>query len=221
MLQDTTNDVVNKLATKNLDMRQRRIIDAADAVDTQDYVTLNDLNTKLAPSAYTDTTQANNVIKGILPNGVMPTPTPLLLGGIRSIVKVATKFIQWIDNNGNPQLAQPAFTDLSGSIAVGQIPGSVLPPSTQVLPARALGTVYQNTGTNPRYVSINWNSGVAPSRIDAYCDTNPAPGTTIVDIFIPTSNLNGAFIFIVLPNYYYKVTQSSGTIGITVWTEWQ
>jgi hypothetical protein len=94
-------------------------------------------------------------------------------------------------------------------------------PTTQTQPARALGTVYQNTGTTPRYVLISWNAGTVGARIDAYCDASASPSTLIVDIFVPTANLNGAFTFVVLPNYYYQVVQATATIGITRWTEYQ
>ena len=65
--------VLDTLATRNSNMKQRRVVNAANARDLQDYVTLNDLQTRLAPSAYTDTTNASNITKGSLTISRVPT----------------------------------------------------------------------------------------------------------------------------------------------------
>jgi len=227
MLQETTNDIVQKLSTKNIDMRGRRDINCGDAQDKQDYITLNDLQTKLAPSAYTDTTQANNITSGILSSAQLPNPTPTKLGGIKSIAQVAHQFVQWIDNLGNPKLAQPSFNDLSGSLSLAQIPTSARPPSTQSSPTRAFSIIYQNTGVTPIYVAvavgIAWLTG---TQVYAVAQTDASnPPTTFVGIVSVNATTggssNGTMTFIVLPNNYYRVTTSAtGSIGINYWTEW-
>lgn len=68
--------ILSQLATKQVDMKGRRVVSAADAVNPQDYVTLNDLETRLASSAYIDTTNASNIKTGTLSPSVIPfTPT--------------------------------------------------------------------------------------------------------------------------------------------------
>lgn len=48
MDQNLTNNIVNKLSTRNTDMKQRRVINAASAIDVGDYVTKGDLDAAIA-----------------------------------------------------------------------------------------------------------------------------------------------------------------------------
>lgn len=50
----------------------------------------------------------------------LPTPTVTLLGGVKAIAPVTNQFMTAIDTTGTPQLAQPAFTDISGTLAVNK-----------------------------------------------------------------------------------------------------
>jgi hypothetical protein len=52
----------------------------------------------------------------------LPAPTSSTLGGIQSIGQNANNWIQYIDTSGIPHLAQPGFSNLSGSLAAGQTP---------------------------------------------------------------------------------------------------
>lgn len=81
---------------------------------------------------------------------------------------------------------------------------------------RVLGTVYQNTGTKPRYVTVTAN--VAGNTCTAFCDLATTP-TQVVGYIAATAgdNIVSTITFIVLPNFYYFV---SGGSGIQYWTEW-
>ncbi len=71
---------------------------------------------------------------------------------------------------------------------------------------RALGTVYQNTGSDPIVVSI-FSAG---NDLTAYSDSSASPTTKVWD----ESNFIGAFnpgIFVVMPGDFYKVTSTSST----------
>jgi hypothetical protein len=48
MNQLLTNNKVDRDSTQNVDFHSRRITNAGDAVNTQDYTTLNDLNNAIA-----------------------------------------------------------------------------------------------------------------------------------------------------------------------------
>jgi hypothetical protein len=55
----------------------------------------------------------------------LPAPTASALGGVKSIAQTANNWVQYIDTTGTPQLAQPAFSNLAGSLALGQTPLTV------------------------------------------------------------------------------------------------
>lgn len=228
------NDMkVNQLTTKNQDFHGRRITNAGDAQDSQDYVTQHDLLSNLAPSAYTDTTDAGNIKTGLLNYQRIPYPAPTSIGGIKSIVLAAHKFIQWIDNFGNPQLAQPAFSDLSGSIVAAQVPASLKPVSNQnvVTGSRSLGTVFQNTNATPMFVTITFNltcTGTTPAIVSVATDSSNPPTTIIGGIdnsvephaIVITSFIAAPITFIVLPGNFYEAIVGSGTCSLNTWTEW-
>lgn len=87
-------------------------------------------------------------ITGTLPFGVMPTPTPITLGGVFSKAPVASQWLNSIGTTGTPTSTQPAFTDISGSVAATQMPaltGDITTVAGAV--ATTLATVNANVGT--------------------------------------------------------------------------
>lgn len=56
----------------------------------------------------------------------LPNPGASALGGIRSYAAVSNQWINSISTSGVPASAQPNFTDLAGSLAIGQVPNSLL-----------------------------------------------------------------------------------------------
>ena len=52
----------------------------------------------------------------------LPNPAAGTLGGVRSLAVVTSKWINTISTSGVPAATQPAFTDISGSVAAGQMP---------------------------------------------------------------------------------------------------
>lgn len=63
-----------------------------------------------------DTTNAANITSGTLPATVLPMPTASTLGGVKSLAAVSHKFLTQIGTDGSVSQAQPAFSDISGSL---------------------------------------------------------------------------------------------------------
>ena len=53
----------------------------------------------------------------------LPLPTPSSLGGIESFAQIAHEWLNSISTSGVPAASQPAFPDISGSVACAQLPG--------------------------------------------------------------------------------------------------
>lgn len=58
---------------------------------------------------------------GVISAARLPTPTTSTLGGVEATVSAAHNFLTYVDTGGVVHSAQPAFTDLSGNISVGQM----------------------------------------------------------------------------------------------------
>ena len=88
--------------------------------------------------------------------------------------------------------------------------------------SRAYNTVYQNTNTTARFVSI---STVSPSgaaiNYTVQSDSSATPTTVILAVsqFEPIVTIDQQLFFIVLPGDYYRVNPATGS-GIAYWVEW-
>lgn len=120
--------------------------------------------------------------------------------------------------------ALPVGIDTNGQL--GTIPSS---PSTQavVTGSRALNTIFQNTGSTPRFVSLTCTMGNGSSEgtMKALTDANNPPTTELAHVASGAVSSVGErdalqLFFIVLPGNYYRVT-TVGTVILGIWTEWQ
>lgn len=115
-------------------------------------------------------------ITGTLPFGVMPTPTPTTLGGIFSKTAVASQWINSIGTTGMPTSTQPAFTDISGSVAATQMPaltGDITTVAGAV--ATTLATVNGNVGSFGTATQVSQFTANAKGLITAAVNVTITP----------------------------------------------
>ena len=85
---------------------------------------------------------------GTIAAGWLPNPSASTLGGVESIAAQSSKWINTISTSGVPSLTQPLFSDISGSVAAGQMPaltGDITSSAGTV--ATTLATVNGGPGT--------------------------------------------------------------------------
>lgn len=118
----------------------------------------------LVPALLTQT--ANRVLAGPTSGGVtaptfralvgadIPNPSASSLGGVQSKAAVTSNFLTSISTSGVPAAAQPAFTDISGTVAAAQLPN----PS-----ASSLGGVQSKAAVSNQFLTSISTSGVPTS----------------------------------------------------------
>lgn len=129
--------------------------------------------------------QAN--LTGIIPASALPAPTATTLGGVQAVNPAAHQWITSISNTGAPALAQPAFSDVSGVAALGQ-----LPP-----------TLAQFTGAITTGSCAKWSASGVLADAGAACGTGGAPGGANAQV-----QFNNAGTFGGAPDVIYNTTSS-------------
>ena len=97
----------------------------------------------------TDPTWASTI-----PAAALPTPNTSTLGGVKSLSATSHQFLTSISTSGTPAAAQPAFSDLSGSIASTQLPTPGASALGGVFSASAATNQFMsgiNTSGNPQF----------------------------------------------------------------------
>lgn len=92
--------------------------------------------------------------------------------------------------------------------------------ATDVAAARALGTVYQNTGSNDRYVMAVINTNLGAQTYAYIGPADPPTWTVHREGPPPSSPEYTTCTFIVPPGWYYEIV-SAGSPGIGYWVEVQ
>lgn len=119
-------------------------------------------------------TQSANVIFGGPSSGIaatptfrflvgadLPVPTTSALGGVQAINAVSHQWINSINGSGVPQLSQPAFTDISGTVAAAQLPN----PS-----ASTLGGIQSLAAVASRWINQISTTGIPSASQPAFTD---------------------------------------------------
>jgi hypothetical protein len=125
----------------------------------------------LAVSYATGLTSNENQVLGVNASGaagllaitgaMLPNPSSSTLGGVQSAAAVSHQWINSISTSGVPALSQPAFTDISGSVAATQLPN----PG-----ASTLGGIESYAGVSHQWINSISTSGVPSSTQPAFSD---------------------------------------------------
>ena len=89
-------------------------------------------------------------------------------------------------------------------------------------PARAIDTVYQNTGTTLLMVSVSFTL-TDGDEVGICVDSDNTPSATVATISNGTgaAALKSAVTFMVPAGWYYKAVTITGAVPVIEWAEWQ
>jgi hypothetical protein len=112
----------------------------------------------------------------------LANPSASTLGGVQSITAVSHNFLTSISTSGVPAQAQPAFTDISGSVTAAQLPN----PS-----ASTLGGVESIAAVSHNFLTSISTSGVPAQAQPAFTDISgtatvaqlPTVGLTVTQAY--------------------------------------
>lgn len=91
----------------------------------------------------------------------LPNPASSTKGGVQSAAAVTHQWINSISTSGIPALSQPAFTDISGSVAAAQLPNPT---------ATTLGGIQSLAAVTSKWINTISTSGVPSATQPAFTD---------------------------------------------------
>jgi len=80
-------------------------------------------------------------------------------------------------------------------------------------------TVYHNTGTTTKIVTVTFIKTLITAITRAYVNTDNPPTAEVVRILAPFTNQNYTFTFCVPAGYYYEIVDADNP-QTPRWTEW-
>lgn len=98
----------------------------------------------------------------------LPNPSATTLGGVESLAPTTSQWINTISTSGVPSSTQPAFTDISGSVAASQLPN----PSSSTL-----GGVRSITAVSHNFLTSISTSGIPAQAQPVFSDIGSTPTT--------------------------------------------
>jgi hypothetical protein len=91
----------------------------------------------------------------------LPNPSASTLGGVQSFAAVGSQWIRQISTSGVPTASQPAFIDISGSVAAAQLPNPT---------ASTLGGIESLAAVTSKWINTISTSGVPSATQPAFSD---------------------------------------------------
>lgn len=97
----------------------------------------------------------------VLVGADLPNPSSSSLGGVQSFAAISSQWIRQISTSGIPTASQPAFTDISGTLAPAQCPN----PS-----ASTLGCIQSFVAQSSKWINTISTSGVPSATQPSFSD---------------------------------------------------
>lgn len=184
--------------------------------------------TPYAASATVNTVNAANITTGLLDWNRLPMPTTTSMGGVVSVMPVSHNFVQGVDTQGVPILAQPAAGDVSGlapiatsgsasDLSTGTVPSTrggagavsgIMKASGGIVSGAVSATDYAPATVGTPILKGNGSGGFA----SAVSSTDYAPATSGTSIL--KGNGSGGFSSAVAGTDYGKVDLVGTTSAI-------
>ena len=142
----------------------------------------------LSRAAHTFLTAINTdgtVSQAAIVGSDLPNPSATTLGGIQSAAAVSHQWIASISTSGVPALSQPAFTDISGTLAATQCPA---PSSSTVGCVRSSAVVTHNFMTGYSTAGVPSIAQPAFTDISGLLTTAQLPTLNSANIFVGNSS---------------------------------
>lgn len=162
---------------------------------------------------------AGGGLTGTYPNPLLANPSSSTLGGVQSIAVVSHNFLTTISTSGVPSQAQPAFTDISGSLAAGQLPATAVTSAVSLTSGGfMIGQGGQGSATTSDFVNSAGVSNTSAVRlIGSVNGASGAPALALTGTWL--ANANTAMDLIQATGTTAFVGSSNGTgLGINAVT---
>lgn len=161
---------------------------------------------------------------GLVASPTLPNPSTTVKGGVISIAGVAHQWLSALSTSGVFTQSQPGFSDLSGQITTGQLPGTTGSGSVVLATAPTLSalTVTGNTSSGAGVIHSGYQTASPSNASTVTCSANtpgilltPGGGLTSLVIKLPSIALDGYTYFVASSQAITTVTwqDSGGTAG--------
>ena len=180
--------------TKLIALTSGGIMPSVDGSNVTNITGANVNNAVLTTGSYSDPAwitalSAAKLTTGTLPNTAIPVPTTSALGGVQANTAVTSQWIRAISTAGVPTLSQPAFTDVSGTLAESQLPAVAVK-------------------TDGSYANPAWITSLAGSKVSGAIPSASLPAPT-------TSALGGVQAITAVSHQWVASISTAGVPALT------
>ena len=86
--------------------------------------------------------------------------------------------------------------------------------------ARVKDGIYQNTSGKTRFVALYVTGAAADDECTVYVENDSTPAVAATGVVADTNSYGSSCFFLVPSNWYYQAYETTATITISSWVEW-